>query len=492
MDPPAASGISSARLAAPTFACFLCFGTWPIKSRDQSSLQIFLFDPDSASVECLLGHDAVARYAVRCSIPFLIFAVFLGLYALSQLAGRFRSTLAWQREKTVNSICTVYQIVFIALTAIAALPFQCYTHPNGQKSVLVYPDILCYSEDHRPLVAMAMLVLVLIVVPFIALNVWATYKAYSASRGAGKLEDQALHLAYFRYLFFRFRPDVFWWGAPLSLRQLLLAFAPAVAPDDVGAQSIYVVAILLIYLAALCFFWPWKSHELNLLDASSVAALTMLMVAVSTLMPAAQPGGWQDGLSLVLTSWLMVTGAAFVAVAGYLMVRFGPSADFGLQAFSGTGREQLGADLHRLSTLLASLPPEQCKMLLDRMNTFDVQALSKAISSIQGASKCEIWISGSVFRRLCSVEHSRDSSSRLSNQFRESLRKSIAGGRTSDGRLCTSVASERKSEAAGLDLDDQAHEHAEQEDARRNSGVLLGSGLPDGKAPVDECEVYEV
>jgi len=297
--------------------------------------------------------------------------------------------------------------------------------------VVLYPNVICGSEEHEPLVSMALVVLLVVVLPFVTLNIWATVKAFQSSGSSGNMGVQERHLVCFRYLFFRFRPDVFWWGAPLNVRQLLLAFAPAVAPDDPSAQAVYVVAILLTYLAATCFYWPWKSHELNVLDTVSVALLAMLIVTASTLMSPAQSPGWQEGLAFALTTLLLVIGVGFLAVTCLLLLRGGPSADFGLQAFSGPSRESLGGGLHSLSSLLASMAPEECVRLLHRMNTFDVQMLSKFISCVQAATRCEIWVSGKVQRRLCAVEHSQVSiSSELSQ---ESLRNSIMASRQVQG-----------------------------------------------------------
>jgi len=408
-----------------------------------SGMQVFLLDPNSLRVECLLSQDAAARYSMRFLVPFVVLLNFGALFMLSKLVVLVRSSLSsfvWEPAKTVNSICTVFQVLFIALVGMVAIPFQCYTHPNGQKSLVLYPNVICGSEEHGPFVAMALVVLVVLVLPFVTLNIWATVKAFESSGSSSSMGAQERHLICFRYLFFRFRPDVFWWGAPLNVRQLMLAFAPAVAPDDPAAQAVYVVAILLTYLAATCFYWPWKSHELNVLDAVSVAILAMLTVTVSTLMPPAQSPGWQGGLAFVLTLLLVVIGTGFVAATCLLLARGGPSADFGLQALAGPSREALGGSLHRLASLLASMAPEECARLLHRMNDFDVQMTSRFISCVQAATRCEIWVSGKVQRRLCSVEHAKASvSSELSlESLRSSIRATVGSTRSGLSTLLTS------------------------------------------------------
>merc|ERR1719394_1235276 len=118
-------------------------------------------------------------------------------------------------------------------------------------------------------------------------------------------------------------------------------------------------------------------------------------------------------------------GAGFLVITGTVLAIGGLSADFGIQAFSKKGREQLPADLHCLATIVSEIPVEQFSGLLERMNTFDVQTVSKAISSMQAASKCEIWVSESVQQRLTAIEHSRASST-SSRESTAELKEAVA------------------------------------------------------------------
>jgi len=198
-------------------------------------------------------------------------------------------------------------------------------------------------------VVMGLLALVLVVFPFIAVGLWATYKAWAyASSALESLDKQEKHLAYFRYIFFRFRPDVFWWSIPLNFRQLLLAFAPTLAPNDPSAQVLYVVFILVAYVAATCAFWPWKSHELNVLDICSASTLALLITTVYTTSPHAAEAAekihsgfiekvadeartayeitvdsieWTEQLTLVLSILVVGLTAAFMLLVGVSAIK---------------------------------------------------------------------------------------------------------------------------------------------------------------------------
>lgn len=373
---------------------------WPERaSRALAIMELLLFDPGALQLECLSGHRATRRYLPRFLFPFLMIMVIWVLYGASKfLHLKTNFVKAWEFNKTINTIFTVLQIMFIAITGSVAIPFQCYTHPNGLQSLVSFPDVVCESGEHKALVAMAVLLLMMVVLPVFSVSVWATYRAYTGSKNSKK---QSLHVVWFRFLFYRFRPDVWWWGVVFSTRQLLLAFASAVSPDDPSVQVVYVMTIFVVYLSLVCSFWPWKSHEMNLLDAMSACMLVLSFVAiVGSFLPSNSKGGWQEAAAMVLIGILGACCAVVLVLAVLAFLR-GLRGEFGF--FKPQDVTRLSEDVLKMATILGSLSNNGTLQLLGHMNAYDQYTLSKAISCIQAASMSTLWVSDNVAPRLSGI-----------------------------------------------------------------------------------------
>lgn len=80
-----------------------------------------------------------------------------------------------------------------------------------------------------------------------------------------------------RFLIFRFRPNVWWFGLVLLARGPLLSFPAVIATNAPVLHLLMMAAILQISLSLQLWFLPWKSPILNLVDAISVQLLVMLL-----------------------------------------------------------------------------------------------------------------------------------------------------------------------------------------------------------------------
>ncbi len=141
-----------------------------------------------------------------------------------------------------------------------------------------YPTVVCGSDDHRVIVILSVILLITFVAPFIGVQIWANFYTIKVRANS---QDATLHTTRFRFMLYRYRPDVWWWGTIFTIRQTLLAFSPILEPGDPNAQSVFIIAVLTIYIAHASFFWPWKSDELNLLDTVSMVLLVILVAVAS-------------------------------------------------------------------------------------------------------------------------------------------------------------------------------------------------------------------
>ncbi|CAK0874425.1 unnamed protein product [Prorocentrum cordatum] len=353
---------------------------WPTSvGNTLSGFSILMFDPRSVGVECVLGSDGVNDYIFQAIAPFVMIVVFLALYFGSRLLPLIGQP-AWESDKVLNSVGAFFQVVFIALVGVSMVPLQCYSHPNGEKSIVMYPEFLCGQDEHTTLVAFGIVVFLFVVLPALALHIWATIKATSSTLRIGA---NAALLVRFRFVFYRFRPDVWWWGNVYMIRQLLLAMGPIVQPDDPNFQVIFVVATLSFYVALLCAYWPWKTPELNLLDCISSLMLSLIVVSVSSFMPKSDWDGEHLGLMWTMLSFVFVLNVAMMLFVIFSMFSKGPTGLFGFRYPREKIMLEFAQEWAALCKLHTTFDVGATAEWLESMNDYDRQAIDRAISVSQ-------------------------------------------------------------------------------------------------------------
>jgi len=68
------------------------------------------------------------------------------------------------------------QVSFSTMSATALSPMMCYKHPNGLRSILKYPGVLCGSSDHAAMLVVAWILLTVFVLGFPAACAFAVLK----------------------------------------------------------------------------------------------------------------------------------------------------------------------------------------------------------------------------------------------------------------------------------------------------------------------------
>jgi basic membrane lipoprotein Med (substrate-binding protein (PBP1-ABC) superfamily) len=361
------------------------------------AFDFFLFNPDSIGVECLTGNSAVAIFLLKFLLPFLMVAAIMLFLPASRLLRAFGKS-SWSFDKTLNSIGAFLQAVFIAIVGIVAAPFQCYSHPNGEKSVASTPQVLCGSSEHTSLIIMALGLLLLIVLPYAAINVWASCVVRSL-QNKGNMSV----IVRFRYLFYRFRPDVWWWGNVYLLRQLLLAFSPMIQPDDPAIQVVFVTCVMQVYTAILCYFWPWSAWEVNCMDAWSILMLSMIAVGVSSFMPASEWPGIHKEVLWVFIAFVFAFCIGVLVYAISDIARRGRQGSFGVLRYPNRKTmDELAREWLSVCFSYTEVDEAATKAWLELMNDYDRKVVDQAISLVQSYSLNGV-------RNI----HSRETASRL-------------------------------------------------------------------------------
>lgn len=339
------------------------------------------------------------EYALRFIIILLIVPVFFLLWGLSKALG----ARSWTVDRTLNCCGAIYQAFFIGVVVVGVLPFQCFDHPNHKASLVAFPEILCgEGGSHSTLVVLGIGLIAGVVVPITAVDFWATCVA-----GKKSVVDEHF-LIRFRFLLYRFRPDTWWWGPVLAVRQLFLAFAPIVQTHDPSSQITYCAVVFVVYQSALCRYLPWKAQEVNILDATSGVILSMLVVSAGSFLPQSDWGVGHNFIMVLLLIFFVVGAAFMLFYVGASFFKNGLKGQLGKGLKCGTFNfksdpAESGKDFINLCNSVLSLCSEDRKLvdeMFKEMNEYDIAALRQVISLLQNASAGYIDVSKAVPMRV--------------------------------------------------------------------------------------------
>ncbi len=170
-------------------------------------------------------------------------------------------------------------MLFVGLFAAFALgafsPFSCYKSPNGKSVMQSMPSIQCDFDDpdtggeYTGLWLIGMFTFLLYPCGGLGYLSYAIWRAPQSSL-------EPFYIRSHRFLFFRFRPDRYYWMPCLLLRNTLVG-VPSMVFDVPQDQALLVICILLSALGLQIYHWPWRSKELNFYDAFSVYCIIMVL-----------------------------------------------------------------------------------------------------------------------------------------------------------------------------------------------------------------------
>ena len=127
------------------------------------------------------GQSSPIRYILSAAI-FPLGVCWLSIcWATTQLLPKERR---WDGSKVVSCMGAFLQVGFSTMSATSLAPMMCYLHPNGLRSILKYPDVICGSSDHSIMLVAGWLLLSIFVLGFVAVCGFAVWMATRWQQGA--------------------------------------------------------------------------------------------------------------------------------------------------------------------------------------------------------------------------------------------------------------------------------------------------------------------
>lgn len=288
-----------------------------------ASIGILAFDLDALQVSCVLSQNSPVPVFVMklASYPIFAFALIL-VYFVSKAVKR---PVDSDKLFNLNGMCLF--VLFISITLSVLLPFQCRSNPNGKLTMATHPGLICYeSGDHLTLTILAGLGT--LAYP-IAILSWVLYITACFKQLVTSSEGMVV-LRRYRFLFARFNPKAYFFGAFFLVRNGLVALIPVLLVELASVQTLAMGAVILAGATMQNRWWPWRTHQANCSDLG-MNALILLMILGAAPMLNVPPDEASTVLGVLLS--VLLVGLSLLAVVSMglaLYHRFWPKKYFSI------------------------------------------------------------------------------------------------------------------------------------------------------------------
>ncbi|CAK9059196.1 unnamed protein product [Durusdinium trenchii] len=274
--------------------------------------KLVAFDLDVVKISCIYGEDSPTLKLVGKLSIFPLFVGLLGIaWCFRKLQGRRQPAML--NDDTFNLCGTLVFALFISVTLALLDPFQCVANPDGSSSMLSNPGILCFnSGEHTILLLLSSLGILAYPVSILA---WTTYTIlmYPSRVKSGV----GLQLVYrHHFVFQRFRPERYYYGLLLLIRNALLAVLPVMLTTVPEVQGEIMGALLLTSAAVQARLWPWRADVANYTDLMITSLLQILLLGISPLIHR------DRARSIQMLGWLLAFAVLSPFLCGLIVLSY--------------------------------------------------------------------------------------------------------------------------------------------------------------------------
>eukprot|EP00405_Crypthecodinium_cohnii_P038895 CAMPEP_0206542746 /NCGR_PEP_ID=MMETSP0325_2-20121206/10371_1 /ASSEMBLY_ACC=CAM_ASM_000347 /TAXON_ID=2866 /ORGANISM="Crypthecodinium cohnii, Strain Seligo" /LENGTH=297 /DNA_ID=CAMNT_0054040893 /DNA_START=284 /DNA_END=1178 /DNA_ORIENTATION=- len=281
-----------------------------------------------------------------------------------------------------------------------------------------FPEVLCWeTSDHTWIVVCGVLIGLFFVFPFLTGSVFAVVQA-------PRTKDPGGHYQRWRFLLYRFRPDVWWWGIVFLLRQLFLAFSTCVPADSPHWQVTYVAIVTVVYLIFVACKWPWKNGILNMMDVASMLLLNGIISSSTAFVETLPSEKDVDSFVFFHLTLLSFFGIFVAAIAGsivYWMNTQGLRGEYGSEMKS-LNRQEVATAWANFVQISANIDSALMEGIFLTFNEFDLTHVVKAMGSFQSLDPS---FGKKLAARLNTVSHSAHSIDNITVKVREANTESL-------------------------------------------------------------------
>ena len=235
------------------------------------ALGVLAFDIDFLNLGCVLpdAGPSITFLSQLMAYPAFSLCMFVVWWCIGRWGGGLK------REELFNINGLVLMTLYVTLTIVSLLPWQCISNPNGTLTMQTQPGVICFnSEEHTTLMFLSILGMLMYPVPMLAVSIQATvmYPSYVAG-GQGLIIVNR-----YRFIFERFRATRYFFGVLYLCRNTLLSLIPVVFANYPSIQVTMLAAVMLLGMIIQMRAWPWRTKVANITDMMFSSSVVLFLV----------------------------------------------------------------------------------------------------------------------------------------------------------------------------------------------------------------------
>lgn len=220
--------------------------------------------------ECNGFQDIQMKILIKTLGPIFVAVLVLLTYAGSHIVQhciRHRH-VAFDKDCTINIYLSCMFTFFAGIVAMALLMFKCTGNPNGIKTLEADQSVVCGSSKWNSSVGISIVAVVLYICGFGGVFVWAVLVAPK------RFADEAFQKRW-KFLFMKFRPNVWWWALPFCAKGVVMNVGLTFIRSGI-AQIYWVMLVVSVYCLSVVLFMPWRHRLCSAMDVYTCFAINFL------------------------------------------------------------------------------------------------------------------------------------------------------------------------------------------------------------------------
>ena len=277
------------------------FGAWAF-----SDDMISIFKPECA------GFASLEKSMITRSLgPVIMAVIFVLVFACSQLVKNVSGQpVAMDQDRTLNIYFSIILTFFAGIVSMCITIFKCHDNPNGKWTLSRDESVICYEDKWSSMLALACISCIVYILGFGALCV------YIITVAPHRFQEVSFQRRW-KFLFIKYRPDVWWWTIAFCLKSFLMNIG-FIFLDTGIAQMLWILAVCAIYAGHAMYWNPWRHRNANFAEVyGHMVLLAVLAILVWYSYESAED---PDTIGKELSVCLILVNAHFLVVAILLVL----------------------------------------------------------------------------------------------------------------------------------------------------------------------------
>mmetsp|Transcript_42858 Transcript_42858/g.98287 ORF Transcript_42858/g.98287 Transcript_42858/m.98287 type:complete len:1326 (+) Transcript_42858:54-4031(+) len=327
------------------------------------------------TLDCWLTPSMASAYLLKLVVLTYLIILLFALWSMSMLLhyGTLKRCPHLDFDRTCNIVGGCCQTLYLAICKIAIGYFECKEAVTGAATLVEYPTVVCWSDEHRrllPLGILAVLVYILGILAACVVLLVATPRVYKTSR---------TFRSRIKFLLVQWRPDKWYWSTVLLFRNLIIGLLVVLFRGDVLSQAMAMLILVGSSLVGQAAHWPWCDAYFNWLDMFVTASTCTIITLCTKYIAGVSTGSSISRATFGTVNQLIVAGviACFVALILYFLMLYGKREALERQHYKSL--VHLARRYIALSVNLADLDPQLMVTALNQYPSVDLRQIERGM-----------------------------------------------------------------------------------------------------------------